>query len=592
MPTTKRGDMMKKRYPKSILTGLIQIMAFCSLMNPAIAGADEVFENGCDAGQRGWDILQWDPPVSAPDNSHQQMIQSTGAFDGISLQWDYFMVHDDDFTGSFGYVVANPRNNSLTRGLMPTGGSSAIAGKFLSGSNQGTMFADYYRFSPDIQNDCEANASYETCYTASATDRSFYGRATLAADPYHYFGKIELEGDGLRLSGATENFLWDLLFTQDWTDRCPAYKAAFPAVTGFDAGGPVPFLYRGIIKNEFWTVDMPWMRMNVIGTITNRATSEIFDIDGHGYREATWGAWAFNYSGWDFIIVSDEESLPLGTDVQWSLQTYHDSLPLDYLDVSFYDVDGDGTLKTERFRNEDGTLGWYHSDWKYDGDETDGARQCLPEDMIIVAKNENYIVEATVDINDTTEDNQIPMLSDLTPFTKAFTIIIRAAMVDVTIWRNESGSKGALVAEFSEPKVGGGEFGIPRRPAGTTPLTEAECAVWGGDFTAPLPYGCIDNDGDDYGLTGGIECPNSGIRDCNDFNVNINPGETEITGNGLDDDCNPRTPDSPGYPKAANTIAASYGGNSLIGSGIFNSIILLLIPVGAIIFMRILRRKK
>ncbi len=572
---------MKKRMPRSIFVVLIQIMALCLLMLPGLAGADEVFENGCDLGQRGWDILQWDPPVSPPDNSHQQMVQDAGAFDGISLQWDYFMVHDDDFTGSFGYVVANPRNNWLTNGLMPTGGSSAIAGKFLSGSNAGTMFADYYRFSPDIQNDCEANDSYDTCYWASATDRSFYGRATSDSDPYHYFGKIELEGDGLRLSGATENFEWDLLFTQDWADRCSAYKAAFPAVTGYDAGGPVPFPFNLLIKNEFWTVDMPWMRMNVIGTITNRVTTEIFNIDGHGYREATWGAWAFNYSGWDFIIVSDEDSLPAGTDVQWSLQTYHDSLPLDYLDVSFYDVvaaGGDGSLKTERFSNESGELGWYHSDWKYDGDETDGARQCLPEDMIIVAKNDNYIVEATVDINDTEDDNQIPMLSDLTPFTKEFTIIIRAAMVDVTIYRNDSGTKGALVAYFSEPKVGGGEFGIPRRQTGTTPLTEAECGVWGGNFTAPLPYGCVDEDGDGYGLTGGIECSIPSVRDCNDFDSEIYPGQIEVIGNGVDDDCDGLIDEG----------CSTMPGNPTSSTGLLPFFLLLLVPAG---FALVVKRK-
>lgn len=50
-----------------------------------------------------------------------------------------------------------------------------------------------------------------------------------------------------------------------------------------------------------------------------------------------------------------------------------------------------------------------------------------------------------------------------------------------------------------------------------------------------------------------------------------------MPGNGLDDDCNPATP---AYPEPANTIAASYGIPSLIGSGVFNSLALLLIPVG------------
>jgi hypothetical protein len=45
------------------------------------------------------------------------------------------------------------------------------------------------------------------------------------------------------------------------------------------------------------------------------------------------------------------------------------------------------------------------------------------------------------------------------------------------------------------------------------------------------------------------------------------------------------------YPEEANTIAASYGISSLIGSGVFNSLALLLIPVGGIIFLRVLRRR-
>jgi len=64
---------------------------------------------------------------------------------------------------------------------------------------------------------------------------------------------------------------------------------------------------------------------------------------------------------------------------------------------------------------------------------------------------------------------------------------------------------------------------------------------------------------------------------------------SEISRNGIDDDCDPTTPP---YPEPANTIAASYGRSSLIGSGVFNEIALLFAPVGAIILLRILRRKK
>ncbi len=55
---------------------------------------------------------------------------------------------------------------------------------------------------------------------------------------------------------------------------------------------------------------------------------------------------------------------------------------------------------------------------------------------------------------------------------------------------------------------------------------------------------CFDEDGDGYSkYVSSTGCANRGL-DCNDFVPGINPGATEILGNGIDDDCNPYTPDS------------------------------------------------
>jgi len=62
------------------------------------------------------------------------------------------------------------------------------------------------------------------------------------------------------------------------------------------------------------------------------------------------------------------------------------------------------------------------------------------------------------------------------------------------------------------------------------------------DAEEPSCDPCVDVDGDGYGSSGFLNCTYP-EPDCDDNNPDVNPGAAEILGNGLDDDCNPETPD-------------------------------------------------
>ncbi len=53
----------------------------------------------------------------------------------------------------------------------------------------------------------------------------------------------------------------------------------------------------------------------------------------------------------------------------------------------------------------------------------------------------------------------------------------------------------------------------------------------------PTGPNCADNDGDGYGLVCAYNCPSLGL-DCNDNNSAIHPGQAEICGNNIDENCN------------------------------------------------------
>lgn len=62
-------------------------------------------------------------------------------------------------------------------------------------------------------------------------------------------------------------------------------------------------------------------------------------------------------------------------------------------------------------------------------------------------------------------------------------------------------------------------------------------------FEGETPTTCVDSDGDEYGAEASEECTFA-EADCNDDDINVNPGVAEVAYNGVDDDCNATTPDN------------------------------------------------
>ncbi len=301
---------------------------------------------------QGWNILSDDFPP------HDLL-------DGISFEWEYYMIHAPPaFTGIIGHVLMDPRGH--LEGVLPSGLNVAVAGKFGDGPSCDAPSANttcVMNYVPFWINGTQTGPGPEAAMNASGAAGDAWASITAHADE---------AGGRIRLEGSTADAEWSLTVKQGLTGR-PAVPATY-----------IPDL--GTLPSEHWTVHMVWPTSKVSGSITNHATGEVNDIDGHGYRENSFGRWLFALDGWDFAIFSDVEREG-ERGVAWQWQAYHKSSTgmANTVDVSFYD---DEELKSLHFSGQKGEIGWYHNDWSF----SKTARQCVPRNAVIEAANDEYPV--------------------------------------------------------------------------------------------------------------------------------------------------------------------------------------------------------
>ena len=390
-----------------------------------------------ERGLGGWNIVGGDYLKPNP-------------LDGLSIEWDYFMIHDREgkFTGIIGNTLTDPRQRlsgrrfhfgAIDADVMPSGANLSFIGMFADG----TKVSDFINFPPQ-QTEVSAGSR---AFSAKAPDGTFTEeRPQVGATPAE---------DRILLSGQTKDFSFELEVAPDWLD-----------IVNPDPKSTAPFAARtsnhiGVLPGEHWTVRMIWPRTLVHGTIKKLATGEVLDVSGHGYRENSWGRWAFVLSGWDFGIFSDDKS-----GVQWAWQSYHTAKDLDTLDLAFYD---NAQRRKVAFRVDSKQFGWYHPQWHYDPK----AKGCVPDSTHLVANNGEYKVTADITIG----DRQVPMLSSVTFLTKIYFIQEQFPRMKGAITRVADGS---LVTNFSG--IMGGEFSLIR--SGKLDLT---CRGFPQKFSQPLP---------------------------------------------------------------------------------------------------------
>ena len=371
--------------------------------------------------------------------------QQPNALDGITFEWDYYSIHDNagKYTGTIGYAVFDPRGHLsgeewYAPHLMPSGANVIISGKFADGKK----FFSY-------------DAHGRTGMVVSDTDRYFYGASTGGR-----FGElIPVRGTGgqpdkMVLKGRTADAEWEITVQSLWPERNTLRERTW------EVGSDV-----GLLPGEHFTVNEYWITTTVTGWIKRFDTGETVDIDGHGYRENSFGRWAFPEGGWDFLFGQD-----LLNQSSFAFQTYHyQSKKLDFLDVDFLD---NGNLVVLRLYANKGEFGWYHDDFEYD---TTG-RSYVPVDTTIVGKKGDY----TIEIHAAIGSDYKPMLTNATIVTNAYVINALFPQIQGTVKRTSTGDVVAIISA-----QGGGEFSVLRNFGETAP--EGQLQKFKDTFKSPLP---------------------------------------------------------------------------------------------------------
>lgn len=421
---------MKKRCTRLIFSALaVGALLLCSQPGHAATWQEIYAQENTDNLANpigGWNVLS---------DYYQANTTTNYIMDALSIEWDYYSIHDKNgnFTGIVGYLVCDPQGKLgggdsafLGLKLMPSGGNLAFNGEFKDGSRN----ANYINFGSGLE--------------ASATERSWF--AQNSSGSWGRETPIAANADGvpeMHLEGLTPDYAWDLHVTQGWPERDELPLRQQKWEVGNDLN---PLL----IGKEHWTVNMIWPTTIVKGTVTNRKTGITYPIDGHGYRENSFGRWAFCFGGWDFYFMSDMEQ-----EIQIGFQTYHfDTDDLDFMDVDFIDP-ATGSPVAIRCRASARELGWDHTKWTWDRK----ARQCVPKNAHIIGKKDGYVVDVTATIN----EHYYPMLSSVTPLTELFVINCLFPTFSGTIKR----TNGEVLYTFSGIQ-GGGEFALPRSVVSNT----------------------------------------------------------------------------------------------------------------------------